>query len=86
MPSPLSVSHVLLYATLGSLPFLNISITEIFLVGRMMSPGMKIVGRTRRANFWHLRKEVILVQVLCSVHRMVFLIIFTDFCFFMTLL
>jgi hypothetical protein len=48
-------------------------ITETFLVGRMMSPGMKIVGRTRTANFWHLRKKVILVEVLRSVYMVAFL-------------
>ena len=55
---------------------LNISITEIFLVGRMISPGMKIIGRTRTANFWHSRKEVTLVKVLRSVHSVVFLMYF----------
>jgi len=37
--------------------------TETFLLVRMMSPGMRIVGRTRKANFWHSRKEVILLYL-----------------------
>jgi len=72
----LSITHLLLYATLGLFFSLNIFITDIFLVGRMISLGMKIVGRTRTANFWHSRKEVTLVKVLRSVHRMVFLMYF----------